>query len=53
MQKLEATLDDDFKRIVSKLPDTERDLCGFEHYGRGDVHWAFKNILHNLGVEPT
>jgi len=52
LSKTEARIEEDFRMARAKLPDTEREIGGFEFYGIGGKHYAFKNILINSGVEP-
>ncbi len=48
----EASIDQDFKLARSRLADSERQIGGFEYYGVDGKHYAFRNILHNFGIEP-
>lgn len=50
--KIEIAIEEDFRTARAKLPDLERELGGFEGYGVGGKHYAFKNILINCGIEP-
>jgi hypothetical protein len=52
--KMEGTIEQDYKSARAKLTGWEVQLVGsaFEHYGVGGRHYAFKNIMVNLGVEP-
>lgn len=50
--KIEADIEDDFKKAESKLGDRETHICGFEGYGIGGRHYSFKNILINTKLEP-
>jgi hypothetical protein len=51
IEKLESFLEEEFRQASSMLTDSEIQLCGFEHYGKGGIHLSFRNILHNLGIE--
>ncbi len=48
----EAKINGDFWQARKNLPDTERQVLGFEIYGDGGRHYAFKGILGNLGIKP-
>jgi hypothetical protein len=48
----EAAIEKDFGLARSSLFGSERQIDGLEQYGAGGKHYAFRNILHNLGVEP-
>jgi hypothetical protein len=50
--RLESRIDGDFRSARSKLTPSEIQIGGFEYYGLGGSHYAFKNILHNFGIEP-
>jgi hypothetical protein len=50
--KLEATLEDNFRKAHNALPSSEKEFSGFDTYGIGGKHYAFKNILINYGLEP-
>lgn len=50
--KAEAAVEEEFKTARSKLSNSEAQICGFEFYGMDGKHYAFRNILRNLGVEP-
>ena len=49
--KMEAAIEKDFVEARSKLADSERQILGFECYGVGGGHYAFKNILRNFGIK--
>jgi hypothetical protein len=46
----EARVNDDFWKAREKLPNSEKQTLGFEIYGEGGRHHAFKNILRELGI---
>jgi hypothetical protein len=48
----EAEIQKDFKAARKKLPDSEKQILGFEIYGEGGRHYSFKGILHNYGIVP-
>jgi hypothetical protein len=48
---VEAAMEDEFREARKKLSDSERQLLGFEIYGKGGKHYSFRNILHNCGIE--
>jgi hypothetical protein len=48
----EASMEQDFNLARSKLTDSEREIGGFEYYGIDGRHYAFRNIMHNFGIEP-
>jgi hypothetical protein len=50
--KTEARIEKDFLTARAKLPRSETELVGFETYGVGGKHYAFKTILINCGLEP-
>jgi len=49
--KIEAAIEEGFRGAYKVLSNSEHQICGFEYYGIGGKHYAFKNILHNFGVE--
>jgi hypothetical protein len=51
LQKLEARIEEDFKKARSQLSVLERQIGGFEYYGINGTHYAFENILKSLKVE--
>ena len=51
IEKYESSLEDKFKQALATLTDNEIQLCGFEDYGEGGIHFSFRNILHNFGIE--
>jgi hypothetical protein len=50
--KIEAAIEEDFRKARANLPGPEREIGGFDTYGVGGKHYAFKNILINCGLEP-
>jgi hypothetical protein len=50
IEELESKLENDFKTVRSQLPDTEIQIGGFEGYGFGKKHYAFKNIIKNFRI---
>jgi len=50
--KTEARIEEDFQTARANLPGSEHEIGGFETYGIGGKHYAFKNILINCGLEP-
>jgi hypothetical protein len=50
---VEKKLEADFVAARSKLSDAEREIGGFESYGVGGRHYAFKTIPINLGIVET
>jgi hypothetical protein len=51
--KIEARIESDFWAARSKLPDSEKQIGGFESYGVGGKHYAFKNMLIECGLESA
>jgi hypothetical protein len=49
--KTEAGIESDFRTARANLPGSERQIGGFETYGVGGKHYAFKNILIECGIE--
>lgn len=49
--KVEQSIEAAFTEARSKLSDSERQIGGFETYGVGGSHYAFKNILRTRNVE--
>jgi hypothetical protein len=49
--KIEAGLEEQFWKVRKDLPDRETHIDGFETYGIGGYHYAFKNILVNCGID--
>jgi hypothetical protein len=50
--KMEAELEEKFWEARKTLSGRETQIGGFETYGVGSRHYAFKNILVNLGIDP-
>jgi hypothetical protein len=50
--KVEQAIEAAFVEARSKLPDSERELLGFETYGVGGFHYAFKNMLSTRNIDP-
>jgi hypothetical protein len=50
--KIEADLEDEFWKARGQLQEQEKQISGFETYGVGGHHYAFKNILVNYGIDP-
>lgn len=48
--KLDAEIDVAFREAYKKLNGSEHQIGGFEQYGHGNKHYAFRNILTNLNV---
>ncbi|HEV2173124.1 MAG TPA: hypothetical protein VGR71_06135 [Nitrospira sp.] len=48
---VEEKIDADFEAVRSKLPDSEVQMAGFESYGVGGKHYAFKTIPANRGID--
>jgi len=48
MEQLEASMEQEFKQAASKVTSSEHELNGFVYYGKGGIHWAFRNILDNF-----
>jgi hypothetical protein len=48
---VEAAIDEEFKAARKNLPDSERQVLGFEIYGEGARHYFFRGVLHNYGIE--
>jgi hypothetical protein len=48
---MEAAMEDEFSEARKKLSDSERQLLGFEIYGKDGRHYFFRGILHNYGIE--
>jgi hypothetical protein len=51
--KTEQKIETDFQTASSKLSDAERQMGGFEGYGLGGKHYAFKTMPPNLGIPLT
>jgi hypothetical protein len=51
--KTEEKIETDFQTARSKLSDAERQMAGFEGYGLGGKHYAFKTMPPNLGIPLT
>jgi hypothetical protein len=51
--KAEARIEADFRTARANLSVSERQYGGFETYGVGGKHYAFKNILIECGLEPS
>jgi len=49
--KMEAELEEKFWEARKTLSGRETHICGFETYGMGGHHYAFKNILVNLSID--
>jgi len=49
---LEAAMEEPFRAARKNLPDTEREIMGFEIYGEGGRHYFFKGVLRNYGIDP-
>jgi hypothetical protein len=49
--KTEASIETAFRQERSKLSNSEKQVGRRESYGMGGRHYAFKNILVNLGIE--
>jgi hypothetical protein len=47
----EEKMNGDFQIARKNLPNTEKQLLGFEIYGEGGNHYAFKGILSNLAIK--
>jgi hypothetical protein len=49
----EEAIDPEFWPARAALPDAEKDLAGFETYGRDGKHWRFAGLLreHSIGFE--
>ena len=50
---VEQKIESDFQTARSNLPNDEIQIGGFESYGVGGKHYAFRNIPINLGVLPS
>lgn len=50
--KTEAGIEEDFRTARAQLTSFENQIGGFEGYGVGGKHYAFKNILIECGLEP-
>jgi hypothetical protein len=50
--KIEVDINQPFSEVYKKVPDGEKPIHGFETYGLGEKHYAFKNILVNLKIDP-
>jgi hypothetical protein len=50
-EKIEASIEPIFKETRAKVPMGDWPLTGYEYYGLGGHHYAFKNILRNLKVD--
>jgi hypothetical protein len=50
--KTEAAIEENFWTARANLPDSERQSGGFEGYGVGGKHYAFRNMLIECGLEP-
>jgi hypothetical protein len=50
--KLEADVEEEFNEACGKLGGNETHIGGFEFFGKGGHHYAFKNILKNSNLEP-
>jgi hypothetical protein len=50
--KTEAGIEDNFRTARAKLSGSESQIGGFETYGVGGKHYAFKNMLIECGLEP-
>jgi hypothetical protein len=48
----ESGIEEGFSVARKELSDSERQIGGFEYYGVGGKHYAFRNIMRNLGVGP-
>lgn len=48
---MEAAMKDEFWEARKNLPDSERQLLGFEIYGEGGRHYFFRGVLNNYGIE--
>jgi hypothetical protein len=48
----EVRIEQDFRTARAKLSHSESQVGGFETYGIGGKHYAFKNILIECGLEP-
>jgi hypothetical protein len=51
--KTEAGIEEDFRAARAQLSHSESQVGGFETYGVGGRHYAFKNILIECGLEPS
>ncbi len=49
--KMESELEERFREARKKLSSDETHICGFETYGMGGKHYAFRNILENLAID--
>jgi hypothetical protein len=50
--KTEASIEEEFRTARAKLSNSEHQIGGFESYGVGGKHYAFKNTLIECGLEP-
>jgi hypothetical protein len=51
--KTETSIEADFRTARAQLSHSESQIGGFEGYGVGGKHYAFKNILIECGLEPN
>lgn len=49
---VENDIEDKFKEARSKLSGSETQMGGFEGYGVGGKHYAFRNILTHFSITP-
>jgi hypothetical protein len=49
--KIEQSIETAFVEARSKLSDSERQIGGFETYGVGGSHYAFRNMLRTRNIE--
>jgi hypothetical protein len=50
--KTKAGIESDFRTARANLSGSEQQIGGFESYGVGGKHYAFKNILIECGIDP-
>jgi hypothetical protein len=51
--KIEEKIEVDFQAARAALSDAEWQVGGFEAYGLGGKHYAFKSMPPNLGISVT
>jgi hypothetical protein len=47
----ESAIESDYRESRSKLTGWETQIGGFEGYGLGGKHYAFRTFMHELGIE--
>lgn len=52
LAKVEEDLDPEFRKARDILPNSEKQIGGFETYGVGGKHWRFAGLLRELGIIP-